>query len=368
MKPVVIVGAGWSGAVVAHELAVAGLPVEILERAPVVGGHSRVETLGGVVYEPHGPHIFHTSNRQVASFVSRLGIVRPFSFRPLTEIDVDGEPRLMSWPIQLDEIEKLPDWSTIETELAALPDRPSGDDFESYVVSMMGRTLFDRFIDGYTRKQWGRPPSELSSSFAPKRVELRRDGDRRLFRDEWEFFPPRGPNDAIEKLVRRSAVTVGADVRLDDLEPGDASVFVITAALDEFVETDDLEWRGVETRARFYPTETYDETITPAYVINRPSLDVPYTRTVESKHATGQLVRGTVVSEEYPGGPARHYPVADIDGINERRNAELASEIRKRLAPTPVVFAGRLAQYVYINQDEAIERAFSAATAVRGLL
>ena len=36
-------------------------------------------------------------------------------------------------------------------------------------------------------------------------------------------------------------------------------------------------------------------------------------RTVETKHASGQLIHGTVVSEEYPGSPARHYPVPTID-------------------------------------------------------
>jgi diacylglycerol kinase family enzyme len=42
----------------------------------------------------------------------------------------------------------------------------------------MGRTLYGLFIEGYTRKQWGCEPSELSSAIAPKRVELRADGSR----------------------------------------------------------------------------------------------------------------------------------------------------------------------------------------------
>jgi UDP-galactopyranose mutase len=360
--PVVVVGAGWSGAVVAHRLTAAGVAVEVLERAPYVGGHSRVETIGGVVYEPHGPHIFHTSNSRVARFVRGLGIDRPYQFCPLTAVDVDGEERLMSWPIQVDELESLPDWSRISRELDALPDCPVGDDFETYAVSLMGRRLYELFIEGYTRKQWGREPSELSSSFAPKRIDLRRDGRRGLFRDRWQFFATGGVNDAIDVLLRPVAVTCGADVTVDDLAGIPAAGVVVTAALDDFAgRPETLEWRGVQLRSRYVPTEDPTATVTPAYVINRPSELVPYTRTIETKHATGQHVDGTVVSEEYPGAPERHYPVATVDHRYERENEVLASEIRERLAPTPVVFCGRLATYRYINQDEAIEDAWRCA-------
>ena len=38
---VLVVGAGWSGAVVARELLDAGIDVEVMEQAQVVGGHAR---------------------------------------------------------------------------------------------------------------------------------------------------------------------------------------------------------------------------------------------------------------------------------------------------------------------------------------
>jgi UDP-galactopyranose mutase len=369
-SPVVVVGAGWSGAVVAHALSEAGLRVEVLESEPFVGGHSRVETINGVVYEPHGPHIFHTSNAHVAAFIDRLGLCRrPFAFRPLTEIDLgDGDRRLLSWPIQLDEIRELPDWRRIETELDALPPEPQGDDLESYVVSMMGRRLYELFIEGYTRKQWGREPSTLSSSFAPKRIELRRDGYTRLFRDQFECFPPNGPNRAIESLLSRSAVTCGAEVTVDKLIGVDAAAIVVTAACDDFIGAPGaLEWRGVQLRSRYVPVGD-DQTLTESYVINRPSMSVPYTRTVETKHATGQRIGGTVVSEEYPGADARHYPVDTVDHHDARMNARLQEEISLALAPVPTFYCGRLATYAYINQDEAIARAFDCAKEVLAVL
>jgi UDP-galactopyranose mutase len=364
MKPIIVVGAGWSGATVAHCLTAAGHRVEVLERADVIGGHSRVERLNGVIYEPNGAHILHTENENVARFFGELGLLaRPFRHRPRTEIELaDGERQLMSWPIQVDELETLPDWKRIERELAALPERPSGDDFETYSVSLMGRRLYELFIEHYTRKQWGRDPSRLSSSFAPKRIDLRRDGNRNLFRDRWEFFPPEGVNSAIESLLRPVAVTCGADTAATDLFDVDAAAIIVTAAVDEFIGTSEpLEWRGVHLRSRFYPDTEF---VTPAYVVNRPAASVPYTRTIETKHATRQDIAGTVVSEEYPGADARHYPVADVHGMNERRNGELQAELRSLLAPTKVFFCGRLATYRYINQDEAIAAAWHCASEV----
>lgn len=372
-KRVAIVGAGWTGAVTARQLHDQGFEVEVFEQRAVVGGHSRVETINGVVYEPNGAHIFHTSDRRVAAFVQRFGMGRPYEHKVLTEVflsDDDDRPRLLSWPPQVCELRDLPVWPRIERELAALPPQPHGDDFETFAVSLMGPTLYRLFIEGYTVKQWDRHPSELSSRFAPKRIDLRRDGDRRLFRDRYEFFEPAGVNAAIGAVLAEVAVTCGARVVAEDL-PALARRFqavVVTAALDDFLgRPGELEWRGITMRSTYHPLEDANATVTPAYVVNRPSLRVPYTRTVETKHATGQRVPGTVVSEEYPGAPARHYPVPTVGSVNERRNAELKAEIAAA-APLPVLFAGRLANYLYINQDEAICQGMACAEQVAALL
>lgn len=368
-RRIAVIGAGWAGAVTANVLGGLGWRVEVFERAASVGGHSRFESLNGVIYEPNGAHIFHTSNPEVAAFVDKHGLRRPYEHKVLTEAfldDDDDEARLLSWPPQIEELEGLPIWPQVAKEIRALPDQPTGSDFESYVISMMGPTLYRIFIRDYTIKQWDRDPTTLSSNFAPKRVELRRDGYRRLFRDTWEFFPAEGMNSVIESVLSAAAVTCGAHVTSSDLDDM-RSMFdgvVVTAPLDDFVgRPGTLEWRGIAMRSRFVPLDDHDATITPAYVVNRPSRRVPYTRTVETKHATGQRIAGTVVSEEYPGADARHYPVATVDGTWERANDALKTEIAAA-APLPIFFCGRLANYQYINQDQAIEQGFACAAEV----
>lgn len=368
-----VVGAGWAGATVAHRLNEAGVSVEVLERTKQVGGHSRSETLEGVVYEPNGAHIFHTSDPEIAAFVQRFGLTRPYEHVVTAEVflsDSDEKSVRLSWPPQIDELEKLPLWTTISQEISSLPDTPSGDDFESYVISMMGPTLYNLFIRDYTTKQWGRHPSELSSSFAPKRVELRTDGYRRLFRDRWEFFSATGINHVIKKILSPIAVSLETEVSASDLDDlaHQFDAIVLTAPLDAFLgRSDVLEWRGIEMKTRHLPVSDPYGTVTPGYVVNHPSMRVPFTRTIETKHATGQNIMATVVSEEYPGSPARHYPVVTPDRRFEHQNELLKDEIRER-SPIPILFCGRLANYTYINQDEAIRDGFTIAAELLGRL
>ena len=72
VKRVAVIGAGWSGAAAARRLHDGGMAVEVFEATEVVGGHSRAERLNGVLYEPNGPHVFHTSHPRVAERRSPL--------------------------------------------------------------------------------------------------------------------------------------------------------------------------------------------------------------------------------------------------------------------------------------------------------
>ena len=64
--------------------------------------------------------------------------------------------------------------------------------------------LYELFIEGYTIKQWGMDPSELSSDFAPKRIDLRTDGNKNLFKDKWEYFHPEGSGAIIENILSKN--------------------------------------------------------------------------------------------------------------------------------------------------------------------
>jgi UDP-galactopyranose mutase len=52
--------------------------------------------------------------------------------------------------------------------------------------------------------------------------------------------------------------------------------------------------------------------------------------------------------------------VPTADHAHEHRNGDLQAFIRRE-SPLPVVFCGRLANYQYINQDEAVLQGLRAA-------
>ena len=361
---VLIIGAGWAGATAANVLKKNNCDVLIVEKDNEVGGHSRSGNINGVILEPYGAHIFHTNNERVAKFVNNHGLNTKFEHKVLTKLMIDGEYRLFSWPPQIDELKTLKQWKKIKSELSSLPSEAEGNTFIEYVVSMMGKTLYELFIEGYSIKQWGDELEGLSSRFAPKRIELRDDGYKRLFRDKYEYFPTHGVTPIIEDILNGVEIMFSKEVNIENISSlsTEFDYVLLTCPLDSFMQKDTLKWKGIKLKPKH--TEVgLETTLTETYVVNYPGLEVPYTRTIETKHATKQKINGTVVAEEYPGTNDRHYPIPTPDNIYEKENNNLKLEIINSLGQN-VIFAGRLANYKYINQDQAILEGFEAAETI----
>ncbi len=363
-KKILVVGAGWAGSTIANILKSNNNEVLVVEKDNVVGGHSRSSKINDVVWEPYGAHIFHTSNEDVAKFVNKHGLNREYQHKVITEIDIFEDKKYLSWPPQISELEQLQNWNQIKSELNDLGTEPQGETFVEYVISMMGKTLYEMFIEGYSIKQWGDELSTLSSSFAPKRVELRNDGYKRLFRDKYEYFHPNGVTPIIQSILEGIDIKLSENLNIENISDYDFfDYIVLTCPLDQFIGLETLKWRGIRLEPEYSDVEYEDSYITKNYVINYPSLDVPYVRTVETKHATGQKIKGTVVAKEYTGTSDRHYPVITTDNYYEKENKNLKTIISKRLG-NKVYFAGRLANYTYINQDQAILEGFYTANKI----
>ncbi|MFY1693721.1 UDP-galactopyranose mutase [Plantactinospora sp. WMMB782] len=356
-----VVGSGLAGATAAHLLAEAGHTVEIIDAESTCGGQLRTADINGILYEPTGAHIFHTPDSEVWQLVTRL--VRMLPYRHVVRTRVFG--RTMSWPPQLAELADLAEWPAIERELAMRPERPRPDNFETWCVDLMGVTLYHEFIEGYTRKQWGTDPRNLTAAWAPKRIELRADGYRPLFRDPYQGWPDGGYRRLIDALLRRVPVTLGQRVTVADWDAlcqGSAGI-VLTCALDEFFEETlgRLPWRGVSLRSRYLPDV---DSVLPCGVLNTPAAAEPHTRMIETKWMSGQSMPGTVVSYEYAGAQARHYPIDDVAGANRKLQHRYEQELRMLPGP-PRYTLGRLARYAYLDMDQVIRQAMNT---VRQLL
>jgi UDP-galactopyranose mutase len=370
MPTVLIVGAGLTGCTLAHRLAEQGVGSVLLERSDVPGGLIRSEHMGGVLYEPHGSHIFHTEDREVWELANAM---TPFNdYRHRVDINVEG--RIHNWPILLSDIDRQSRGDEIKAELEERRDvdaaaRAEASNFEEWCLELMGPILYERYIKPYTEKQWGRPASTLSAQWAPRRVSVRWDNDPYLFPDPYQGWPagPNGYTDIIDGLLDHEliALRTGIDVTLEGLESHareiEADSIVLTCPLDAFAgeRFGRLDWRGIIVRNVHIP---HVEHAQGAMVVNYPGLEYPFIRIHETKHASRQQCEGTVLGFEFTGAPTRYYPIElpENRALNDRYQDFLRGEIGRER----VHFAGRLANYLYIDMDDCMRQALDASVEV----
>jgi UDP-galactopyranose mutase len=366
---VLVVGAGLTGSTLAHRLAREGVRSLVLEREAVPGGLVRSEHMEGVLYEPHGSHIFHTDDEEVWRLANEMTPFRPYRHR----VDILADGKVLNWPILLSDIDRQSDAAEIHRELAERKDvdaaaRAEAANFEEWCLDLMGPILYERFIRPYTEKQWGRPARELSAAWAPRRVSVRWDNDPYLFPDRFQGWPggPNGYTDLIDGLLDDPLIELrtGVDVGLAELggAGGDGGPVVLTCPLDVLCEArfGRLDWRGILVHL---PHREYAQG---AMVVNYPGEEFPFIRIHETKHASGQKCAGTVLGFEFTGAPTRYYPIELPE--NRELNDRYQDHLRGELGAGRVFFAGRLANYVYVDMDDCMRQALDTAAEVLAAL
>jgi UDP-galactopyranose mutase len=367
---VLVVGAGLTGCTLAHRLAQEGVETVLLERDRVPGGLIRSEHMNGVLYEPHGSHIFHTEDEEVWNLANQM---TPFNdYRHRVDILADG--KILNWPILLSDIDHQSNAEEIHAQLAEREGidaaaRAQAANFEEWCLELMGPILYERFIRPYTEKQWGRPARELSAQWAPRRVSVRWNNDPYLFPDPFQGWPagPNGYTDLIDGLLDDPRITLrtGIDVTLENLESHvseeSADLVVLTCPLDAFCgeRFGKLDWRGILVRNVHVPHKEYAQG---AMVVNYPGEEFPFIRIHEAKHASGQKCEGTVLGFEFTGAPTRYYPIELPE--NRRLNDRYQDYVRETLGAERTYFAGRLANYLYIDMDDCMRQALDASEEV----
>ena len=351
-----IIGSGLTGCTAAYILAKNGWNVTVHEKEYRVGGHVKTASINGLLYEENAIHVNHTNNDKVIELINEVAEWIPYVHIVKTEIDED----IFSWPPHLSEIKKSKYWESIKQEISNLPENPDTTNFETYAISIMGKTLYHKFIYPYTKKQWKTEPKNLSSSFAPKRIDLRKDNHYGMFYDKWQAFPKGGWTKVIDSMLTRYPISIimGKNDTEKSVNWDMYDVVIVTAPLDDFLEKDQLPWRGVRVEHEYIPN--FEGKFLIAAQVNHPGLDKEYTRRTETKWKSGQdNLLGTVVTYEYPDDTFKHYPIYDADGKNKQYANALKNELIDK--HNNVVIAGRLANYVYIDTDQAIMQGINAA-------
>jgi UDP-galactopyranose mutase len=363
---VLVVGAGFAGSVMAERAASQGLRVLVIDRRDHIAGNAYDEVdPHGILVHRYGPHIFHTNALSVTAYLSRFTDWRSYEHRVRAMV----EDQLVPLPINRTTVNalhglELRDEAAVEAHLAGLAEQfDRVDNSEQAVVSQVGRDLYERLYRGYTRKQWALDPSELDASVCA-RIPIRTNTDDRYFTDEFQFMPRRGYTAMFERILDHPLIDTQTGVTYEELPKGlSYRTLVWTGPIDAYFgyELGVLPYRSLTFRTEV--RETPDgRCVQPVGQVNFPSEDVSYTRVTEYRHLTGQDAAVSTLGYEYPCGDGDpYYPVPRPE------NRELYDRYR-RLAEDErdVVFVGRLARYQYLNMDQVVAQALSAAKSAFG--
>jgi UDP-galactopyranose mutase len=350
-----IVGAGFAGSVIAQQIATErDEQVLLIDRRPHIGGNAYDRYDGaGILFHQYGPHIFHTNSKMIFDYLSQFTAWRPYEHRVLARVD----DMLLPIPINLDTVNRLYNLNLTSEELEgwfASQAEPVEEirTSEDVVVSKVGRDLYQKFFEGYTKKQWGVYPSELDKSVT-SRVPTRTNRDDRYFGDEYQFMPAGGYTRMFEKMVSHPNIKIMLQTDYAEIKnkiPHRRTVY--TGPVDEFFgfRLGKLPYRSL----RFDHVTLDEEWHQPVAVVNYPQTE-QYTRVTEYKHLTGQVHPQTTITYEYPsdkGDPYYPVPRPENQALYKRYEA-LA------LATRDVWFVGRLATYRYYNMDQVVGQALS---------
>ena len=222
---VLVVGAGFAGAVIAERLASqAGKRVLVCDRRPHIAGNAYDHhDEAGILVHKYGPHIFHTNAARVVAYLSQFTEWHPYSHRVLAQVD----GKLLPMPISRATVNELYGLDLRDDEACAAYFASVAEPVshvrtsEDIVVSKVGRDLYEKFVRNYTRKQWGLDPSELDSSVLA-RIAPRTNEDVRYFTDSFQAMPRDGFTAMFSRMLAHPNITVrlGSDYReLVDVVP-----------------------------------------------------------------------------------------------------------------------------------------------------
>ena len=360
-----IVGAGFSGAVLARELVSGhdGCRVTVFDARNHIAGncHTERDPSTGIMVHRYGPHIFHTSRADVWQYVNRFGEFGPY----VNRVKASTSRGVYSLPINLHTINQFfgrtMNPREAEAFLGTIADKSIREpaNFEEQALRFIGRDLYEAFFRGYTKKQWGCDPSVLPASIL-KRLPIRFNYNDSYYDSAYQGIPREGYTEMIRRMLDhpRICVELGTHcARADLLQYAHAFYTGPIDALYDFAEGR-LGYRTV-----VWDTQKTDGDFQGTAVINYTEEQVPHTRVHEHKHFApwekhDETLVFTEFSKETAEGDIPYYPkrlAGDLDRF-ELYRALAAGEER-------ISFLGRLATYRYLDMHVVIGEALDFATA-----
>lgn len=352
MYDYLIVGAGFFGSICAYELNKIGKKVLVIDSRNHIGGNCYTENRDNINLHIYGPHIFHTSDKEVWDWINQFASFNNFIYTPVANY----KGKLYALPFNMWTFYQLWEVSTehevkdiIEKQSAHITDPTN---LEEQAIKLVGNDVYQTLIKGYTEKQWRKMAKELPKEII-KRLPVRYTFNNNYYNDKYQGIPIGGYTAIFEKLLKDIEVRTGIDYFKDELPPHNKVIF--TGPIDKFYgyKYGHLEYKTVELDHKRLNMPNYQGVA----AVNYTSDEVPHTRTIEHKHFENSNSDVTWVSwetpiEYVPEKTEPYYPVNDA--VNTEIYKKYKEEADKQ---DRVIFGGRLGEYKYYDMHQVIRTA-----------
>lgn len=352
-----IVGAGLYGSVCAYELTKLGKKVLVIDKRSQIGGNCYTENRENINVHKYGAHIFHTSNTITWNYINQFAEFNNFINSPVAVYN----NQVYNLPFNMNTFARIwPGVITVKDAKLRIEAEKchygvkTPKNLKEQAINLVGKTIFEMLVDGYTSKQWGKPCEALPPEII-KRLPVRFTYDNNYFNDTYQGIPIGGYTQIFEKMLAKADIKLNCDFKSHQKELEDlADTIIYTGPIDEYFDYSEgvLEYRSLKFVENTYDMENYQGNA----VMNFTDVSVPYTRIIEHKHFEKSQSDKTIVSIEYPVkwqlGLERYYT------INNKRNLDIYAKYQdKAKLLSNVIFGGRLAEYKYYDMDDTIEAA-----------
>ena len=365
-----VVGCGLAGSVIAERIArELKEPVLIIDKRAHIAGnvYDYKDNTTGITVHKYGPHVFHTNNQEVWSYLSKFTDWHYFMYR--VKAIIDGNE--VNIPFNLDTLNKVFPTSLAETlatkliekfgfnkKIAILELNKTDDEDLKFLADF----IYQKVFLGYTIKQWGVKPEDLDQTVS-SRVPIYISRDERYFQDKYQAIPMHGYTSMVKNILDHPLIDIKLNTNFADVKDTikyDRLFF--TGPIDEFFDYEfgELPYRSLDIKFVQYDKKYFQS----GAQLNYPE-NYDFTRSVEYKYYLDEQSDSTIVSFEYPqnfknGVNERYYPVPN-DHNQQLYQKYLHNIIQKK----DTYFLGRLADYKYYNMDQVVERALTVFNKIK---
>lgn len=389
MKSALVIGGGFAGCAAAHQLALmGGWNVTLVERGPFLGAGVRTQFYGGHPYT-FGPRHFLTPWPHIYEFLNTyVPMRRCADHQFLTYIAEDS--RFYGYPIHADDIPTMPEADQIERELSAvnmdairratpedlarmtrgelrnLNNASLAQNFEEFWIYSIGQTLYEKFVDRYSRKMWQIPDNRIIDDFtwSPKGVTVK-EGARAAWDTAISAYPIafNGYDDYFDIATAEANVYLKTTIENYDIpnrtvwidgEKHTYDIIVNSISPDHLFEHcyGELRYVGRDLYKIVLPVEfAMPEDVYFCYYGG----DEPFTRITEYKKFTLHKAPTTLITLEVPSMTSKYYPMPlESEKAKARRYFDEM--------PDDVHCVGRAGTYLYnVDIDDTIRHALELA-------